>query len=79
MWRGGHEIVVTGHRPDLLDEARRRWLPATVLAWGEPDDSPLFVGRPDEPGLAYVCQARACLAPAADPVTLADQLESLVA
>jgi len=79
MWRGGHEIVVTGHRPDLLDEARRRWLPAAVLAWGEPDESPLFAGRSDGPGLAYVCQARACQVPAADPTTLAGQLEPLVA
>jgi len=77
MWRGGHEIVVTGDRPDLLGEARRRWLPAAVLAWGEADEGPLFAGRPDEPGLAYVCQARACLVPAADARTLADQLESL--
>jgi len=79
MWSGGHEIVVTGHRPDLLEEARRRWLPAAVLAWGEPEGSPLFSGRPAEPGLAYVCRARACQVPAADPLTLADQLEPLVA
>jgi hypothetical protein len=79
MWSGGHEIVVTGHRPDLLVEARRRWLPAAVLAWGESDGSPLFAGRPDEPGLAYVCQARACQVPAADAETLAGQLEPLVA
>jgi hypothetical protein len=79
MWSGGHEIVVTGNRPDLLDEARRRWLPAAVLAWGEPGGSPLFAGRADEPGLAYVCQARACQVPAADAATLAGQLEPLVA
>jgi hypothetical protein len=79
MWSGGHEIVVTGDRPDLLVEARRRWLPAAVLAWGEPDGSPLFAGRADEPGLAYVCQARACQVPAADAATLAGQLEPLVA
>jgi hypothetical protein len=79
MWSSGHEIVVTGHRPDLLVEARRRWLPDAVLAWGEPGGSPLFAGRPDEPGLAYVCQARACQVPAADAETLAGQLEPLVA
>ena len=50
MWSGRQEIVVTGGRPDLVAEARRRWLPAAVLAWGEPDDGPLFAGRPPKPG-----------------------------
>ena len=78
MWSGRNEIVVTGDRPDLLSEVRRRWLPAAVVAWGEPDDGPLFEGRPAEPGLAYVCQARSCRTPAADTATLAGQLEALV-
>ncbi len=79
MWSGRHEIVVTGDRPDLLAEIRRHWLPAAVLAWGEPDGGPLFAGRPPEPAVAYVCQARSCRAPAADVETLAGQLEDLVA
>ncbi|HWF17519.1 MAG TPA: thioredoxin domain-containing protein [Acidimicrobiales bacterium] len=79
MWNGRYEIVVTGDRPDLLAEVRRRWLPAAVTAWGEPDDGPLFDGRPDEPGQAYVCQARFCRTPAEDAATLAAQLEALVA
>ncbi len=78
MWSGRNEIVVTGDRPDLLSEVRRRWLPAAVVAWGEPDDGPLFEGRPADPGLAYVCQARSCRTPAADTATLAAQLEALV-
>ena len=78
MWSGRHEIVVTGDRPDLLAEVRRHWLPAAVVAWGQPDSGPLFEGRPAEPGLAYVCQARSCRAPAADVETLAGQLEALV-
>ncbi len=77
MWSGRNEIVVTGDRPDLIAEVRRSWLPAAVLAWGEPDEGPLFAGRPAEPGLAYVCQGRSCLVPAPDPSTLAGQLEAL--
>ena len=79
MWSGRHEIVVTGDRPDLLAEIRRHWLPAAVVAWGQPDDGPLFEGRPPEPGQAYVCKARSCRTPAADVETLAGQLEALVA
>ena len=79
MWNGRYEIVVTGDRPDLLAEVRRRWLPAAVTAWGQPDDGPLFAGRPSEPGRAYVCQARSCRMPAEDAATLAAQLEALVA
>ncbi len=79
MWNGRYEIVVTGNRPDLLAEVRRRWLPAAVTAWGQPDDGPLFDGRPHEPGRAYVCQARVCGMPADDAATLAAQLEALVA
>jgi uncharacterized protein YyaL (SSP411 family) len=79
MWGGRYEIVVTGDRPDLLGEVRRRWLPAAVTAWGQPDGGPLFAGRPPEPGRAYVCQARSCRMPAEDAATLAAQLEALVA
>jgi uncharacterized protein YyaL (SSP411 family) len=79
MWSGRYEIVVTGDRPDLLAEVRRRWLPAAVLAWGQPDDGPLFEGRPAQLGRAYVCQARSCRMPASDATTLAGQLESLAA
>ena len=77
VWTSRREVVVTGHRPDLLAEVRRRWLPTAVLAWGERDGGPLFEGRPDEPGLAYVCHERACLTPARDPDTLSDQLDAL--
>ncbi len=75
MLDGRQEIVVTGQRPDLLAEARRRWLPAAVLAWGEPDEGPLFVGRPAEPAVAYVCRRRTCLLPAHEPDQLAAQLD----
>jgi uncharacterized protein len=79
MWRARNEIVVTGARRDLLSEVRRHWLPAAVVAWGEPDAGPLFEGRPNEPGQAFVCEARTCRTPAADVATLAVQLEALVA
>jgi uncharacterized protein YyaL (SSP411 family) len=78
LWSGRNEIVVTGDRPDLLAEVRLNWLPAAVTLWGEPDGGPLFVGRPPEPGLAYVCQGRTCQVPAADAATLAAQLEPLI-
>ncbi len=78
MWNGRQEIVVTGRRPDLVAEARRRWLPAAVLAWGEPDDGPLFAGRPAEPAVAYVCRRRTCLFPVHEPDQLAAQLDAEV-
>ncbi len=78
MWNGRQEIVVTGGRPDLVAEARRRWLPAAVLAWGEPDDGPLFAGRPADPAVAYVCRRRTCLLPAHGPEELAAQLDAEV-
>jgi uncharacterized protein len=79
MWSGRNEVVVTGDRPDLLAEVRRNWLPAAVTVWGEPDDGPLFEGRPPELGLAYVCQGHTCQVPAEDIATLATQLEPLIA
>jgi uncharacterized protein len=71
---GPVEIVVTGDRADLLQAARRRFLPGAVLAWRSPKSaaiavdgevpepaSPLLEGRAD--GFAYVCRRGACLAP----------------
>ncbi|MGA2835972.1 MAG: thioredoxin domain-containing protein [Acidimicrobiales bacterium] len=70
--RGCTEVVITGDRPDLLDEVRRHWLPDAVVAWGQPTDSPLWAGR--EPDRAYVCHGYACRMPADDAATLAVQL-----
>jgi uncharacterized protein YyaL (SSP411 family) len=75
--RGGlTEVVVTGSRPDLLEVVRRRYLPAAVLAWGEPYDSPLWEGRtgPGEDGKAFVCRHYTCQAPTPDAAILASQL-----
>jgi uncharacterized protein len=70
--RGLTEVVVTGDRPDLVAVVRDRWVPGAVLAWGEPTTSPLWDGRDGD--RAYVCRNYACLLPAEDPATLADQL-----
>ena len=69
---GRTEVVVTGSRPDLLAEVRRRWLPEAVLSWGERRATPLWEGRED--GAAYVCHRFACRAPATEAGTLASQL-----
>jgi hypothetical protein len=72
------EIVVTGDRPDLIEVVRRRYLPASVLAWGEPVDSPVWAGRtgPAQANLAFVCRDYVCQAPVGDAATLASQLAS---
>ncbi len=66
------EVVVAGHRPDLVAAVHRRWIPGAVLAWGERTDSPLWHDRQD--GLAYVCESYACRLPATTPEELVDQL-----
>jgi uncharacterized protein len=70
--RGTVEVVVAGDRPDLVQAAQRRFSPASVLAWGERYDSPLWEGRDDD--RAYVCVGYACKLPAADEATLLRQL-----
>ena len=76
--RGTTEVVVSGDRPDLLEELRRHWLPLAVTAWGAPTDSPLWEGRHDHgsDGRAYVCRGFACQVPATTPEQLAAQLAS---
>ena len=74
--RGMTEVVVTGDRPDLVEVARRRWIPDAVLSWGEPTASPLWEGR--DPDLAYVCRNYACQLPAADPESLSKQLAASI-
>ncbi len=59
--RGLTEVVVVGDRPDLVRLAQSIWRPDTVLAWGEPYDSPLWQERPE--GFGYVCRDYACQAP----------------
>jgi uncharacterized protein YyaL (SSP411 family) len=75
---GTTEVVVTGERPDLLDEVRRHWLPLAVTAWGERTDSPLWEGREETgaDGRAYVCRGYVCGMPASDVATLTTQLQT---
>jgi uncharacterized protein YyaL (SSP411 family) len=73
------EVVVTGRKRDLVDIVQQTYLPATVLAWGEPYTSPLWVGRtgPTEEGKAFVCRGYTCQAPTSDRTILASQLGAL--
>ncbi len=70
--RGLTEVLITGNRPDLVATVQHQWLPNTVLAWGEPYDSPLWSNRPD--GAAYVCEHFACQLPVSTP----EDLQSLL-
>jgi uncharacterized protein len=74
--RGATEVVITGNRPDLLQVVRSHYLPAAVLAWGQPYESPLWEGRtaPKSDGLAFVCHDYACQAPVSTTTELASQL-----
>jgi uncharacterized protein len=65
------EVVLPG-RDDLARRCQERYLPGTVLVWGERDDSPLFAERED--GLAYLCRAGVCFLPIADGDELLDAI-----
>ena len=71
---GVTEVVVTGRRPDLVDAVQARYLPNTVVAWGQPYDSPLWEAR--DPGAAYVCRNFACQLPATTVEDLEAQLDN---
>jgi uncharacterized protein len=71
---GATEIVIVGDRPDLVGAVQRRYLPNSVLAWGERFDSPLWEGR-DRPA-AYVCRGFVCGVPAESEEDLTEQLDA---
>ncbi|MFZ5477299.1 MAG: DUF255 domain-containing protein [Myxococcota bacterium] len=87
-WRQGPTQqlgIVGGHAEALLREYYGRYQPFCVLAW-LPDAKkeallPWMEGKHEAPGephptpLAYLCENRACLAPAAEAVELRAQLE----
>lgn len=59
---GTTEVVIPGHQPEWLRLVRSAWRPTTVLAWGEPTQSPLWNDRVE--GSAYVCRNFTCQLPA---------------
>ncbi|MGB0112674.1 MAG: hypothetical protein WBP59_05600, partial [Ilumatobacteraceae bacterium] len=59
--RGLTEVVIVGDLPDFVRVAQSVWRPDTVLAWGEPYDSPLWEDR--APGFGYICRDYSCQAP----------------
>lgn len=59
--RGLTEVVIAGDQPAFVRLALSVWRPDTVLAWGEPYDSPLWQDRAD--GFGYVCRDFTCQAP----------------
>jgi uncharacterized protein YyaL (SSP411 family) len=78
LLRDTTEVVVTGDRPDLVNAVQQSYRPATVLAWGERTDSPLWEGREaaaGEAGKAYVCEHFACKQPVASVDELVAQLD----
>jgi len=70
--RGLTEVVIVGERSDFVRLAQSIWRPDTVLAWGEPYDSPLWAERTD--GYAYVCRNHVCEAPTDDLKRFAELL-----
>lgn len=69
--RGTTEVVIVGgsdddgvehDMADFVRIAHSIWRPDSVLAWGEPYDSPLWENR--TPGRAYVCKDQVCKSPA---------------
>ncbi len=69
---GTTEIVIPGDDSNLLSVARESWRPHSVLAWGDPLDSPLWADR--SPGAAYVCRNYTCQLPARTPDELRERL-----
>jgi uncharacterized protein YyaL (SSP411 family) len=69
------EVVIPGRGDQarrFVDAYRARWQPLSVLAWGDPYDSPLWEDRTE--GNAYVCRAYVCELPARDADDLAARL-----
>jgi uncharacterized protein len=63
------QVVVTSIDKALVRPVWERFLPDTVLAWGEPYASPLWEGRQgqEQSDQAYVCQGYTCRLPLSEP------------
>ena len=70
---GTMEIVIGPGLEQLVETVQRRYLPESVLAWGEPTSSPLWKGRGD--ARAYVCRNGTCQVPAETLEELNAQIE----
>lgn len=70
------EIVITGDRQDLVAAAHARYLPQSVLSWGDPFDSPLWEGRAST-AAAFVCRNFVCDLPIDSLEELTDKLDRL--
>ena len=70
---GTMEVVLPGPAGEFLHEFRQQWRPHSVVAWGEPFDSPVWTDR--VPGSAYVCRDHQCMLPA----TTVDQFRQSLA
>ena len=70
------EIVITGDRKDLVAAAHAKYLPRSVLSWGDPIDSPLWEGRASA-AAAFVCQNSVCELPIDSAEELAVSLDRL--
>jgi hypothetical protein len=70
------QVVVSSTSPALARPVWARYVPDTVLAWGEPFPSPLWEGRDgdDAAGLVFVCEGYKCALPVRDP----DQVAALL-
>ena len=62
---GISEVVLPGHNSEFIEVYHEQWRPDSVLAWGNPTDSSLWIDRQE--GLAYVCRQRTCQLPTSDP------------
>jgi hypothetical protein len=63
------QVLVASTDPALVRPVWARYLPDTVLAWGEPYESPLWEGRGDgtAAGSVFVCESYRCRLPVRHP------------
>jgi uncharacterized protein YyaL (SSP411 family) len=78
MASGRRQVVVTSSTTDLVEAVWSRYLPDTVLAWGEPYPSALWEGRlgSEAAGQAFVCHGFTCKLPVTTAAELAGLLSS---